>query len=168
LRADVPERYVPEVRVGQRVRVFVESTPEGFDGLVARVAPMVDPASRTFRVEIRSANADGKLRPGAFARASIDTRIDADVTLVPVEALATFVGETKVFTIEAGVAAEHRVRTGARDGNFVEIVEGLSGVHPLVVTGLAKIASGTGVDVKAAADLDGPPVRGGAQGGGGS
>lgn len=158
LIADVPERYARDVAVGQRVAVRVDASTTPYAGTVERVAPNIDAGSRTFRVEIRVANPRGELRPGGFARAAIETRVDAGVTFVPLAAVASFVGSSKVFTVEDGHAVEHRVRTGIRQGEAIEIVEGFSGVAPLIVTGLAKVADGTAVEVKPATALDGPPI----------
>lgn len=158
LLADVPELYAQDVAVGQRALVRVDASTEPFLGAIERVAPNIDPQTRTFRVEIRVANPRGVLRPGGFARGAIETRVETGVTFVPLAAVATFVGESKVFTIDSGRAVEHRVRTGVRVGEAIEVVEGFTGVAPLIVTGLAKVADGTAVEVKSAAALDGPPI----------
>lgn len=158
LIADVPERYAREVAVGQAVEVRADASPDAVVGTVARVAPTIDARSRTFRVEVRIANANGALRPGGFARAAIETRVEADVTFVPLAAVATYVGESKVFTVEDGRAVLHRVRIGMRSGEMVEVVEGFSGVAPVIVSGLTKIADRTEVEVKPASALDGPPI----------
>ncbi|MBK6940278.1 MAG: efflux RND transporter periplasmic adaptor subunit [Planctomycetes bacterium] len=158
LLADVPERYAQDIALGQRVTLAVDASPQPFVGEVVRVAPSIDAASRTFRVEIRVANPNGELRPGGFARAEIETRVDHGVTFVPLAAVATYVGESKVFSIVEGRAVAHRIRTGIRVGERVEVVEGFVGVAPLIVTGLTKIADATAVLVKPASAIDGPPI----------
>ena len=71
LKAAVPERYAPEVKVGQTVDVLVEAYPgKTFVGRVARLNPTVDPLNRTFQAEVSVPNLDGRLKPGGFARAA--------------------------------------------------------------------------------------------------
>lgn len=155
-RASVPERFLPEIKLGQKVQVTVESYNTKFAGVMQRINPQVDQASRSFQVEIRVPNADARLRPGAFARGWIATHEDADVTFVPLESVVSFAGVKKVFTIKDGKAVEHQVTTGIRNGNFLEIIEGLSGAQDVVVSGATRLANGISVQIKAAAPASAP------------
>jgi membrane fusion protein (multidrug efflux system) len=72
LRFRLPERYLGAARAGQRVRATVDPYPgESFDGRVALVGGVVDPATRTVMVETEFPNRDGRLSPGLFARVEI-------------------------------------------------------------------------------------------------
>ncbi len=143
-RADVPERFVGEVAVGQGASVWVEAYDEPVEGETARVSPRIDPLSRTFQVEIHVPNADGRLKPGAFARGRIATRMDEGAAMVPEAAVATFAGVHKVFSVRDGKAVEHRVRLGDRRDGLVEIVGGLD-ARDVVVSGAAELADGAPV-----------------------
>ena len=73
LRFRVPERSLGTVAAGAAVRATVDPYPgETFEGKVSVVVPALDPASRTFAVEAIFPNRDGRLRPGLFARVSLD------------------------------------------------------------------------------------------------
>jgi membrane fusion protein (multidrug efflux system) len=73
LRFRVPERSLGTVRAAAAVRATVDPYPgETFEGKVSVVVPALDPASRTFVVEAIFPNRDGRLRPGLFARVSLD------------------------------------------------------------------------------------------------
>lgn len=99
--AMVPERFQAEVAVGQSVSCRVESYPdEIFVGTVSRVSPQIEPANRTFEVEVLFQNPDRKLTPGGFARGSIAVRTDPDAITVPVNAVLTTVGTHKVFVLK--------------------------------------------------------------------
>ena len=52
--------------------------------------------------------------PGAFARAQLVTQAESDALVVPAEAVITFAGVEKVFTVTEGKAVERRVVTGDR------------------------------------------------------
>ncbi len=121
------------MRVGQPVRVTVEGDPSMYEGRVARLSPAIDEASRTLLVEAEVPNEQGRLRPGAFARAEIVTDTDRRAVFVPASAVVTFAGIEKVITVRDGRAVEARVRTGRRDGNRVEVVEGLAAGTPVVL-----------------------------------
>jgi RND family efflux transporter MFP subunit len=75
LRFRVPERWLGAVTAGAPVRAKVDPYPdETFTGKVSVIVPAIDPASRTFTVEALFPNADGRLRPGLFARVSLDVK----------------------------------------------------------------------------------------------
>lgn len=133
LRIAVPERAASQVRVGQTVRVTVEGDSNSHAGRVARLSPAIEEANRALQIEAEVPNERGLLRPGAFARAEIVTRTDQPAVLVPASAIVTFAGIEKVITVHDGKAVETRVRTGRREGDRVEIVEGLEAGTPVVV-----------------------------------
>lgn len=75
LRFRVPERYLATIRKGQAVRATVDPYPgQLFEGHVAVVGGVIDPATRSFAVETEFANRDGKLKPGLFARVEMTAR----------------------------------------------------------------------------------------------
>jgi multidrug efflux pump subunit AcrA (membrane-fusion protein) len=154
LRAKVPERYVAEIKVGQKVKANVEAYPKvDFQGTVSRVNPQIEPENRTFSIEVLIPNDDHRLKPGAFARASVQTRVDDRVVFVPQESVITFAGVNKVFTVKNDKAVEVNVDPGesrAENNAYVEIVSGLKGGESVVVSGTSKLATGVPVTLRAA------------------
>ncbi len=72
LRFRVPEKELARVRIGQNVKATVDAyAGDVFQGKVAVVGGVIDPASRSFTVETEFPNRDGKLRPGMFARVEL-------------------------------------------------------------------------------------------------
>jgi RND family efflux transporter MFP subunit len=146
-RADVPERFAAQVKVGQPAQVWVEGATVPARGAVARVSPRIDPQSRMFGIEIHIPNPEGTLKPGAFARGSVEVSIEEGVRFVPDAAVVTFAGVHKVFSVKDSKAVEHRVRLGVRDNGSVEIV-GPFPAETVVVTGAGALAQGVPVRVK--------------------
>jgi membrane fusion protein (multidrug efflux system) len=147
LRAAVREQFVGEMRVGQRAMVRVDAYDRDFAGEVARISPQVDPGSRTFQIEVVIPNAEGLLRPGGFARSRVETRVQNDVVFVPRDAVVTFAGVNKVFTVKDGKAQEVVVETGAAQGQDVEVTRGLKGTESVIVNGANRLATGVPVAV---------------------
>ena len=72
LRFSIPERYLGELKTGRTVTAHVDPDPgESFTGRIKTVGGVNDPATRTFFAEAEFANADGRLRPGLFARVDL-------------------------------------------------------------------------------------------------
>lgn len=133
LRLAVPERDAANVRVNQPVKLSIEGDPVEHTGRVARISPAISEDNRTLLVEAEVPNQDGRLRPGAFARARIETVSAEPTVLVPFSAVVSFAGIDKVMGVEGGKAVEKRVRTGRRAGDQVEILEGVVAGDPVVV-----------------------------------
>ncbi len=125
LQADVPEREATQVRPGQEVHVHLEGDTTVYAGRIVRVSPAIDEASRSLRIEAEVDNRDARIRPGSFATAEIVVSADVPAVVVPVSAIVSFAGVDKVLTVVDGKVAERRVTIGRRQGERVEVVEGL-------------------------------------------
>lgn len=150
LRGMIPERFAPEVQAGQAVEVKVDAfAGQLFKGRLTRISPSVEVASRSFLVEGLVDNPERRLKPGFFGKAVILTKVDPNALTVPLQALVTFAGVSKVFVVENNrVARERVVRTGVRVGqNEIEITQGLKPGELVVVSGLARLTDGAPVRV---------------------
>ena len=144
LQLAVPERSAGQVRLGQVVRVTVEGDSEVHEGRLVRLSPSIEEGTRTLAVEAAVPNPEARLRPGTFVRADIVVD-ETDALVVPQSAVIVFAGVEKVMTVEEGTARERRIRTGARVGETVEVVEGLADGAVVIVAGT--VADGAPVTI---------------------
>jgi RND family efflux transporter MFP subunit len=145
LRADVPERDAPSIRIGQHVRVTVEGDENVYTGRIARLSPAITPQNRMLMVEAEVRN-KGTLRPGAFARADIVID-DQNLTLaVPANAISTFAGVEKVLLVQDGKVSEKPITTKRRTAEWVEVLSGVK-VGDVVVINPGNLQSGQAVTV---------------------
>ncbi len=133
------EGQVSRVRVGQKVRVTVESFPDlTFEGAVEVMGGELEPATRTLRIWVRVANPEGKLRPNMRATLSIVTEAADSAIAIPLSAVLGESGNLFAFvqTDDAGLVYERRaVVTGIRDEQYVEIIEGIFEADKVVTLG---------------------------------
>lgn len=149
LKATVPERHAGEVKLGQAVELFIDAYPkEVFKATVSRISPTVDPESRTFAIEAIVANAEHRLKHGAFAKAAIITRADAEAVTVPLEAIVSFAGVTKVFVVKDGKAEGVPVEIGLQGQGWVEVLGDVPPGGTVVTTGQSQLANGTPVTLR--------------------
>jgi len=149
LHAEVPESAVSYVRVGRSVEFHVDAFPERkFEGRITRFSPSVDQQSRTLKLEAIVNNGDSALKPGFFARVTIQTDRRERALIVPAESLATVSGIEKAFVVENGKIVERIVRSGAHVGNGVEIIEGLKEGELVAKSDLAALQQGREVSVR--------------------
>jgi Cu(I)/Ag(I) efflux system membrane fusion protein/cobalt-zinc-cadmium efflux system membrane fusion protein len=126
VEADVYERDMALVRVGQSAAVTFESYPdERFTGRITYIYPFVAAETRTAKVRLQLANGRGRLRPGMFATVQL-TAPAASAVIVPTDAVLDSGAEQIVFVAQGGGFFDpRRVRTGRRTGDTIEVVDGL-------------------------------------------
>lgn len=142
----VPESELSRLLPGQQAVLKADALPgEEYVGEVARISPVIDAESGTFRVTIELSDASGRLRPGMFGRFAIVYDQRMDVVMVPVDAVLTEDGRSSVFVVSDGEAERRPVVPGYRNNGDYEIAEGLSAGERVVVTGQASLRSGSPV-----------------------
>lgn len=117
----VLEADVGKIAPGGAAILAVPALGDTFRVVVDVVSPQFDAATRTCQVLIRLQNADGRLRPGMFARALIAGERFSDRLLVPREAILTRDSRPLLFKIEDGRAKWLYVELGESNDHMVEI-----------------------------------------------
>jgi RND family efflux transporter MFP subunit len=146
LRADIPAYAAASVRRGQTMNLSVESFPgRTFTGRVVRIGPSLNEETRALTVEAEVSNPGHQLRPGMFAKAQLITAKDAPALMVPQRAVVNAAGLTKLFVIENGSAVERIVKTGASDGDMIEITEGVKEGESVALSNQDKLQTGVAV-----------------------
>jgi cobalt-zinc-cadmium efflux system membrane fusion protein len=126
---DVYENELGQAHVGQPARVRLNAFPEGsYTGRIANVSQVLDPATRTAKVRIELDNSDGRMRPGMFGVADLESAAARDRLVLPTTALVQLHDADWVF-VRAGPGAFRRVkvRPGRQlEPGLQEIVNGLT------------------------------------------
>jgi RND family efflux transporter MFP subunit len=149
LRIEVPENAIGSVRSGGAVQFHVDAFPgKVFEGRVSRISPAVNPQSRTLTLEALVNNGSGLLKPGFFARATIQTDRREKALIVPAGAVFSFAGIEKIFVIEDGKVTERIVRSGSRLDGSVEIIEGIKEGELVATSNLGNLQQGREVSVR--------------------
>ena len=124
------------------------------NGKITIKGSVVDRTSRTGLVEIHLDNKDGALIAGSAVRATIELSRRDGVILIPAEAAILSVdtsrtGAAQVFIQDGDKAKARAVKIGVRQGDDIEIVEGLSVGEPVVVRGAGFLRDGNPIRVAA-------------------
>lgn len=147
---NISENDMATIREGMPVAITFDAFPgEDFAGKVYRVYPTVDPASRTFATEVRIPNASEKIKPGMFARVTIDLGSQNNV-VVPDRAVVkqTGSGNRYVYVLQNGCVSYKKVKLGQRFDTTYELLEGINDGDTVVITGQTRLADGVQVEVK--------------------
>lgn len=144
----VPEIYLARLGAGQPLRVAVDAYPDAqFSGQIYAIEPAVDEQTRTVLVRARVGNPDLQLRPGMFARVTLQLGVREQAVWIPEEAIVPRGRESYVFRVVDGKAQEVRVRTGARKVGEVEVLDGVAAGDLVVTEGNHRLRPGAAVAV---------------------
>lgn len=163
----VPERELPRLAVGQKAYLTVDAWPgERFDARVLRLSPVVDAATGTVKVTLEVEGRD-RLRPGMFASVFLQTDTHEGALVIPRAALALDSVGSTVFVAEGAAAERRQITLGVREGDAVEVLEGLAEGEMVVVVGQDSLAEGTPIEVVGGEGGDGAAAEGARAAGGG-
>ncbi len=145
----IPGPYLHMLTAGRTsVTVRSDAVPgREFIGLIARIHPAVDPVTRTATVEVRltnERNAAGEwlLRPGLYAEGHIILDVRRDTLTLPADVALRRGTRFIAFVVKDGKALTRELMVGVRDGNRLEILQGLSADEQVVVMGQHRLTDG--------------------------
>lgn len=144
----VPETMLDTVSVGQPIDVVAAAFPQvRFGGTVSAIDPVIDPATRSATLRAVLPNSDGRLKPGMLLSVTLKSR---PRRALAVPELAVLMEGERQYVFEVGKdgkAKRRPVKTGGRDGNLVEITEGLRPGQKIVTEGVVKVSDGAPVRI---------------------
>ena len=150
LLVGVSETDYSKVKKGDSVVVTADAIPgKTFYGKVNRIYPTVDPATRTFTVEVKIDNNYKTLRPGMFVRATINFGTNTNVVIPDVAVVKQQgSGERFVYVLNADNTVTYKkVVLGRRMGAEYEVLEGLEDGDRIVIGGQIRLKDGVKVIV---------------------
>lgn len=150
LLINVSENYFTKVVKGAPVDVKLDVYgDEEFQGKISLIYPTIDPATRTFQVEIKLDNKDQRVRPGMFARVTLNFGTQENV-VVPDLAIIKQAGsgDRYVYVYKDGKVSYNKVELGRRMGAEYELKSGVPDNSQVVVAGQARLINGIEVEVE--------------------
>ena len=136
-RAHIPQQSAALLKVGDPATVTLPGTQASFSGKVSVISPALDPNSTTVEIWVQLKNPAGKLKAGSAVQLSATAQSIADALAIPAVALLTAQdGATTVMVAGSdGHAHQRSVKAGIREGNQVQIVDGLTPGERVVASG---------------------------------
>ena len=148
--ADVPETYLRTVKRGMEVRIDFPAIDGERTAKITEIGRTIDPANRTFEIEMQLVNRGGALKPNMLANVYLVDYEVADAVAVPASVVLQEIDGTEyVFVARSSdVAADYYtarkvyVETGENDATRREIRRGLSPGDVLVTEGMRSLTDG--------------------------
>ena len=150
LLVGISESDYTKVKKGDSVVITADALPDmTFYGKIGKIYPTIDAATRTFIVEVVVDNNYNTLRPGMFARVTVDFGSNNNVVIPDVAVVKQQgSGERFVYVLnEDGTVSYQKVELGRRMGAEYEVLTGLADSAKVVTGGQIRLKDGVNVVV---------------------
>ncbi len=151
-KAHIPQSEAAALKIGDEGKMTVAGIDEPIAGKVTVVSPALDANSTTVEVWLEAKNPKGMLKPGTSVQLSMTARTVKDALVVPASSVITTPdGGTAVMVAGSdGRAHQTAVKVGIRNGDDVQILEGVSANDKVVATGAYGLPDKTKIKAEAA------------------
>lgn len=144
---DVPETYLGKIKVGDKVQVSFPALGTEMTKSVSQLGRSIDPANRTFKMEVNIDNPKGELKPNLLSIVKVNEFSKKGAIVINIDEIQQEVsGKKFVFIVkdETGkkIAKKAYVTTGENADNKVIITEGLTEGDLIIVKGARSITDG--------------------------
>jgi HlyD family secretion protein len=161
-KAHIPQEDAAILKVGDKGTMTVPGIEKPIDGKVTVVSPALDPNSTTVEVWFEARNPKHELKPGTSVTVNFTARTVKDALVIPASSVLTAPdgSATVMLAGQDGLAHQKAVTVGIRNGDDVQIVNGVTENDKVVTSGAYGLPDKTKIKVAAAADETKPSAEG--------
>jgi len=151
-KAHIPQSDAAALKVGDKGTMTVPGIESPIEGKVTVVSPALDPNSTTVEVWFEAKNPKHELKPGTSVQLSLTAQTVKDALVIPANSVLTAPDGTTTVMLAGsdGRAHQKAVKLGIRNGEDVQVVEGVSETDKIVATGAYGLPDKTKIQIAAA------------------
>ena len=153
IEADIPESYITDVTIGKYVEIDFPVLGKSLETKVRQTGNFINPANRTFKIEVGVPNNDRSIKPNLTAKLKINDYTNAEAILIPQSIISEnanveqYVYVIKNLNNDKGIATQTVVKTGKTQGDVIEILEGVTSGDVLIEAGARSVKNGQEVKI---------------------
>ncbi len=152
IETDVPETYISSVQKGKDVEVDFPILGKKIDSKVRQAGNFINPANRTFKVEIGVPNKDRSIKPNLTAKLKINDYTNPNAILIPQSIISENAkGQQYVYVVNTkdgkSIAKQVIIKTGKTQGDVIEVLEGIKSGMKIINDGARSVKDSQEVKV---------------------
>lgn len=154
IETDVPESYLTDIKKGKSVIVDFPILGKQIDTEIRQVGDYINPANRTFKVEVAIPNDDKSIKPNLTAKLKINDYTSEKALLIPQSIISENAqGEQFIYTVKdkqgenEGKAQKTIIKTGRNQGDIVEVLDGITDGEEIIMEGARSVKDGQPVKI---------------------
>jgi RND family efflux transporter MFP subunit len=153
IETDVPESYITDVVKNKSVQVEFPMLGKIIDAKIRQAGNYINPANRTFKIEVAVPNTDQSIKPNLTAKLKINDYTNEKAILIPLSVISeNALGQQYVYTITDKIESKANakrviIETGKTQGDFIEVLSGLQSGHEIIDEGARSVKDGQEVKI---------------------
>ena len=153
IEADIPETYITNITNGKDVEINFPILGKTVTTQIRQTGNFINPANRTFAIEIGVPNTDKSIKPNLTAKLKINDYTNKEAILIPQSIISEnaegdqYVYVIKNISADTGTATQTVVKTGKTQGDVIEILEGVTAGDILINAGARSVKNGQEVKI---------------------
>ncbi len=153
IEADVPETYISSITPGKFVAIDFPVLGKTVETKVRQTGNFINPANRTFSIEVGVPNQDNSIKPNLTAKLKINDYTNPEAILIPQSIISENAeGEQYVYVVKKnkgnnGIATQVVVKTGKTQGDIIEVLSGVKVGDQLIEAGARTVKDGQEVRI---------------------
>lgn len=148
ISAEISESFIAKFKRGDKVTVNIPSLNKSFDSQVISIGRVINPASRTFTIEVRLPRNDAYLKTNLVTRVTLTDYEAKNAVVIPSRIILEDVEGNFVYQVNGKKVSKVHVKLGYSYDNHTEVIAGLSGGEVVVDKGNRSVANGTTVSIQ--------------------
>ncbi len=154
IETNVPEKYITNISKNKKVQVEFPILGKTMDAKIRQVGNYINPANRTFKVEIDIPNKEKNIKPNLTAKLKINDYINPNALLIPLSIISENAnGQQYIYVIRnkksdnKAVAEKVIIKTGKTQGDVIEVLNGLISGDEIIKEGARSVNDGQTVKI---------------------
>ncbi|MCK8815776.1 efflux RND transporter periplasmic adaptor subunit [Natroniella sulfidigena] len=144
--ADLSERYINQVQVGQLSQIEIPSLEQEYEGELTEISPVAG-ENRSYGIEINLTNQNDLLKGGMYSRIKLETERSEEAIVLPQQVVALDNDQDVVFVYQDGQAERREVETGLMDDQKVAIKSGVEVGEQVIIRGQENLNDGDSIQI---------------------
>lgn len=153
IETEVPELYVSDIKKGKEVQVSFPVLGKEINAIVRQSSNFINPANRTFKVEVGIPNKDKSVKPNLTAKLKINDYTNHNAILIPQSIISENAeGQQYVYTIinktgDKATVKREIIETGRTQGDYIEVLSGIKNGEEIIDEGARSVKEGQEVKI---------------------
>ena len=153
IETNVPERYISHIVTGKKVQVEFPILEKQMEAKIRQASNFINPANRTFKIEIAVSNQNKLIKPNLTAKLKINDYTNPKAILIPQSIISENAeGEQYVYTVtdksdNKAKAKRVIIATGKTQGDYIEVISGLEHGNEIIDEGARSVKNGQEIKI---------------------
>jgi RND family efflux transporter MFP subunit len=154
IETDVPESYLQQVTVNKLVQVDFPVLGKSISTKIRQAGNFINPANRTFKIEIAVPNKDKSIKPNLTAKLKINDYTNPKALLVPQSIISENAnGQQYIYVVNVNkedntsIASRVIIETGKTQGDVIEVLKGIEDGTQIIQEGARSVKDGQEVKI---------------------